>query len=326
VLIDARSNEAAEWAHWARNDARLFDVPIVLLVPKPSENAFLIARKCGADDVVGLDDTAGVVRRVRNLAAFVPGMRPALEQGVALVAHFDDARRRHAGWILRRGGYELAFANTYADAVERGKEKKPAVAVIAQGLLPASNMVAAVRQLRADLGRPDLPVVLLSSGAVLPQPSLPRVATASDGEDWDYLLFQISQVTRPLVAEMRTSRRVFWATMVAFRPLSSFEPSFGLTYDISRGGLFVRTTDTPELNTTVSLELRVSPDNDRVVTLRARVVWVHLPKTHMASRSPAGFGVELIDAETPSIDLSLYRAGCNLLADRDPAPASVRGS
>jgi DNA-binding response OmpR family regulator len=326
MLIDARNNDAAEWAHWARTDARLCDVPIILLVPEPTESAFLIARKCGADDVVGLGDTDGLVRRVRNLAAFVAGTRPAVEQGVALVVHHDDALRRQAGWILRRSGYELAFANTYGDALARGREKRAAVVIVEQGLLPDGNVALAVSQLRADLARSDLPVVILSSDAILTQPSLPRAATASNGEDWDYLLFQISQVTRPLVAEMRASRRVFWATKVAFRALSSFEPSFGLTYDVSPGGIFVRTTDTPELNSTVNLELRMSPEDDRVVTLRARVVWVHLPRTHMANRCPAGFGVEILDAETPSVDLSLYRAGCNALADRAPAPASLRGS
>jgi DNA-binding response OmpR family regulator len=320
LLVDARMEEAPDFVTWARDQASLSDTPVILLVSKPTEEAFLTGRKCGADDVVGVDDTVGLARRMRKLAAFVPGARPPLTLGVALVAHSDDARRRHAGWVLRRAGYEVVFATTHRDAIELGFKRRPAVAVVSSDLLAEGDLTAAVSALRSETRLPTLPVVALVSSTArdATTPFLARVATASDGHDWDRLLFQISNVTRPAVAELRATQRVFWATMVAFRTLPEIEPSLGLTYDVSLGGIFVRTTDAPPGGSVVNLDLRFPEVTSQVLSLRARVVWVHQLRPGAAGKTPAGFGTEIIADDCPRADIGFFRSACAWLAGKNP--------
>jgi CheY-like chemotaxis protein len=320
LIVDARAQQAEGFVTWARDSVRLCDTPVILLVNKPTEEAFLVARQCGADDVVGIDDAAGLARRVNNLAAFVPGARPPSTLGVALVAHPDDARRRHAGWILRRAGYEVVFATTQQDTVVLGFKKRPAIAVVSADLIDRGDLTAAVSSLRSDARLPTLPVVVLvgEDGPTPNAPFLARVGLASDAKDWDHLLFQISNVTRPSVAELRASPRVFWATMVAFRSTGDFEASLGLTYDISLGGIFVRTTDAPPVGSTVNLDVRFSEVASQVLSLRARVVWANQMRAGAAGKTPAGFGTEIIADDCPRSDLALFRSACALAGGKNP--------
>jgi PilZ domain len=319
LLVDARAQQAAGFVTWARDSARLCDTPVILLVSKPTEEAFQIARRCGADDVVGVSDTPGLARRVNNLAGFAPGAHPPLTVGVALVAHSDNARRRHAGWILRRAGYEVVFAITPQDVVVLGFQKRPAVAVVSSDLLTDGDLTVAVSALRSDTRLPTLPVVVLvpETARNLTAPFLARVALASDGQDWDHLLFQISNVTRPAVAELRATQRLFWAAMVAFRRITELEASLGLTYDVSVGGIFIRTTDAPPVGSVVNLDLRFSEIASHVLSLRARVVWVH--QLRLAGKTPAGFGTEIIADDWSRADIGLYRSACSVLPGKTPA-------
>jgi CheY-like chemotaxis protein len=320
LLVDARTEQAAVFVRWARDTAHLCDTPVILLVKKPTEETFLVARQCGADDVVGIDDTAGLARRMSKLASFVPGARPPSTLGVALVAHPDNARRRHAGWILRRAGYEVVFATTPEDTVTMGIKRRPAVAAVSSDLLAEGDLTAAVSTLRSNTRLPTLPVVVLFPDKA-PRPAVPflaRVALASDEKDWDHLLFQISDVTRPAVAELRATQRVFWATMVAFRQITDFEASLGLTYDVSLGGIFIRTTDAPPAGCVVNLDLRFAEIESHVISLRARVVWVHQLRPGAAGKTPAGFGTEIIVDDCPRADMGLYRTACTALAGKNP--------
>jgi len=322
LLVDARWLEAMDFVRWVRDDVRLCDTPVILLAAKPTEEVFLAARRCGADDAVGIDDAAGIARRTKTLAAFVPGVRPAPVLGVALVVHSNDERRRHAGWILRRAGYEIVFAKTCRDAVTMGRERLPAVVVVSADLLEQGDLTAALCRLRTDIGHEGLPMVVVAADGARHrmQIFLSRVALASDGQDWDHLLFQISEVTRPAVADLRASRRVFWATIIGFRRLTELEPSLGLTYDVSQGGLFVRTTDAPASGDLVNLDLRLAAISPQVLTLRARVVWVQQLRPGVATRTPAGFGAEIVPDDCPRADLGLYRSACAALVASNQSP------
>jgi hypothetical protein len=134
------------------------------------------------------------------------------------------------------------------------------------------------------------------------------------------LLFQISNVTRPVFTEMRATPRAFLATIVAFRPLDQFESSLGLTYDVSEGGVFIRTTDAPERGTIVNLDICLSSIASQVLSLRARVVWVHQLRPGVPVKTPAGFGTEIVPDDCPRADIGIYRSACAVLTGKNAPP------
>ena len=59
-------------------------------------------------------------------------------------------------------------------------------------------------------------------------------------------MFVVNELLRPReLLESRASRRMLYATLTSFRAAGEFECRSGLTYNISREGLYVRTFDSP---------------------------------------------------------------------------------
>jgi hypothetical protein len=317
VLIHEDVDDKARFVAWLRERAGLFDVPVVVLVARLSECEYATqeAKQCGADDAVLAWDQRGIARRLLALNGFVPGENPPAERGTALVAHADDQTRRHAGWILRRAGFELAFAQSRAELVGQVQGIRPALAVVASALLDSDPSPRVVAELRDEMGQPDLPLVVVAENPteLAAWQRAPRTAVTTGGS-WDHLLFQVNEVTRPPAAELRATPRLYLSTYCAFRRMTELNPTHALTYNVSEGGLFIRTLDPPPAGTVVSIDLRLPRTGTLVVTLRARVVWVQKPVHGSAGPTPLGFGVEILPDESPLTDLELYLATCQMLS------------
>jgi hypothetical protein len=96
-------------------------------------------------------------------------------------------------------------------------------------------------------------------------------------------------------------------------------PSYGLTHNVSREGLFIRSLDAPKPGTAVWIELR-APESPHVVHLRGAVVWRREPGAIGAT--PFGFGMRLAPAGCPPEDHAVYVAGYDALNANRRAEAS----
>ena len=325
ILVDESISDRVSLIEWFRNDAGLFDVPVIALVKTPSEGAFTAARRMGADDAVVRDDWAGIARRVAALDCFVPGEHPLALRGTALVAHFDPSRRRRAGWILRRAGYDLAFASNEQELASIALTSKPRLVVVADQLLAHPDPEHAVRSLRARIEAPRVPVVVLAktpqhaSGYV----GLPHTAASVDDGSWEQLLFQVGELTRPDITDLRSSPRTYLSAFCSFRERTEFAPIYALTYNVSRGGMFVRSMDPPRAESTVCIDLRPLDGTRDVVQLRAQVVWVQRPLHGSTGSTPAGFGVRILPEACAPEDLGHYQRMCDRLhSEQFPAPST----
>jgi hypothetical protein len=119
------------------------------------------------------------------------------------------------------------------------------------------------------------------------------------------LMFLVEEATRDRFTDLRASRRIQHSSICAFRTTRAFEPTYALTDNISRHGLYVRTMDPPSAGSEVRIDLR---DNyGEVLQLRATVAWRHAPSRVGGTTSP-GFGVRINEEACSGTDLTKYRA------------------
>ena len=109
----------------------------------------------------------------------------------------------------------------------------------------------------------------------------------------------------------RASARLLYGTSAAFRGAGRDEDDVGFTFNLSAGGLYVRTLAPPE-DELVWLEL-TPPRSERRVRLVGRVAWRRGIAHSATATVPPGFGVEIVDGA--SSDLKLWRAGYSAFAE-----------
>jgi len=280
-------------------------VPVIAVVPHPSESFYLTAFASGADDALVSGDRGGVTRRLANLRSAKPPTRTVPAQGVALVASDDIGMRRMLGQTLRRAGFDVTYATQADELVEQAKSARSLALVVATSNFPPSGAQAAIESARAASQKPDLPALVVPENADANwRPS--DLTLGSSGK----LLNFAEEVSRRDATDLRQSRRIPYPTITSFRPAGVMHPTYGLTHNISREGIFIRTLDAPKPQTDVWLELR-APSDTRVVHLRAKVVWRREPGA--VGATPFGFGLRVQPTDCPQSDHSMYMSGYDVL-------------
>jgi CheY-like chemotaxis protein/Tfp pilus assembly protein PilZ len=246
-----------------------------------------------------------VTRRLANLLSAKPPTRTVPAQGVALVASDDIGMRRMLGQTLRRAGFDVTYATKAEELVDQVKSARSLALVVATSNFPPSGAEAAIASAREAAQKPDLPALVVPENADANwRPS--DLTLGSSGK----LLNFAEEVARRDATDMRASARIPYPTITSFRPAGVMHPTYGLTHNISREGIFVRTLDAPKPKTDVWLELR-APEGPSVVHLRAKVVWRREPGA--VGATPFGFGLRLQPADCPQGDHSNYTTGYDAL-------------
>ncbi len=322
ILLE-QGPEVAAFVSWCRGEARYFSVPILLTVRRPTEAAYAEAHAMGADDVVLATDVGGLTRRLARLAEVDPSRRPPTRMGRALLVSPDVTSRRLLGRVLRMAGFAVDFAAGLDEALQLAARRQDASLMVlgaALGEAGGEDLRAPLRALREAMGAPELPAVLLCERgeqlarcrrALTDEPAVATVARRGPADD---LLFVANELLRPGVRELRASDRLLHGTLCAFRPAGVFEHGYGLTYNISREGLFVRTLDPPPPGQGLWIELR-PPGHGQVVHLRARLVWTR-SLGGQGGAAPPGFGLRFEEEACPQEDLRAYRRAYEQLRER----------
>lgn len=309
VLVDAAMVELEPLMTWLRGRAELFGAMVVAVAPKASGGIFREAVAAGCDDVVPLGDAGAITRRAAQLVHYDPRKRPPVTQGRAVVVHPSVHSRRLLGRTLRLAGFDVGFAET-EDELESCMSRGPAelVVVACCGELEAAS---AIRTARRMSGVPDLPAVVVGNPSVVRKNEVlngfERIGVVQEHAAPDTLLFVANELLRPGVKELRSSPRVLADQLCSFRDRGELEPTFGLTYNLSGNGLYVRTLDPPTRGAKIWFELR-PPHESRAVHLRGTVVWVRSVENGPGGSAPPGFGIRIDERDCPPNDLAHYRA------------------
>lgn len=286
-LLVTGSGASAEVIDHVRDDVALFGLPVIVLADAPAHEAWLRAYALGADDVVLRRDTGALTRRLLSVQRARGGERPDAALGRTVIASQDDASRRRIGRTLRSVGFDIAYAATVQEALE--EDSRPVFVVTTQKPPTAERDVAYVN---------GVPVLFLGESAAF-SPVQHRITDASAR-----ILFFADEQARARFKDRRVSERKLWAGMCSFREAGALDPSYGLTHNVSREGLYVRTLDPPRAGTSLWIELQ-APGTDTVVHLRANAVWQRLPGAKLGV-VPPGFGLRLELERCPAQDLGMF--------------------
>jgi hypothetical protein len=287
-----------------RERANLLTVPVIAVVPHPTESVYREVFAAGADDALVSGDRGGITRRLANLIHAKRPTQVTRHQGLAVVASPDIGLRRTLGKTLRRAGFDVNYATEASDLVELARSTASLSLVVATDDFPPFGAEAAISSARSAANKPSLPALVVPADARTDW-------TASGDLPLDSKLMNFAdEVARGGAVDMRVSRRLPYGTMVSFRPAGVLHPTFGLTHNMSREGLFLRTLDAPKPGTEVWLELRV-PELAHMVHLRANVIWRREPGA--VGATPFGFGMRLQPETCPPQDCAHYIAGYDAL-------------
>jgi DNA-binding response OmpR family regulator len=305
MIVDMGSPDSESLALETRSESRLAQLPILAIAADGGELSFAEAYAWGADDVVRLERVRPLMTRLRSLPHEAPA-EPKNGRGTALVADPDRSRRILLGRVLRNAGYTVDFAADAADAKERSRGMTLVVVSSELGEAPRSIIEGAAGAHDATWIVTCPPRELGAQRAALS--TLDNVAATDGYGPAENVLFLSNELSSGARANQRASQRLLYGTSVAFRGAGREEDDHGFCYNISEGGLYVRTLAPPE-EELVWLEL-TPPRSERRVRLVGRVVWRRPFGPSENATVPPGFGVQIVDGAAADREawLNGYRA------------------
>lgn len=321
VLVDMRLEDARDFISWMRSDVRLYAVPVIAMVDSAARQAFDDAYAAGADDVVARRRMNVVARRVEVALRTQSATTLRAPAYSALVIGTNVKSRRLLGRTLRVAGYSPSFADSLEDASERIVRDNHDIAVIVHDNADVLGWEL-VESLRAAT-RYDLPVIVVSkdNGKERDARLTTRHRAAFIGENApvDNVIFAANEIIRPVQTRQRGSSRLLFGTLCSYRAEGQLAADHGYTYNVSRGGLYIRTMDAPAMGSKVSIEL-TPPYSNESVTLVARVQWTRSFTDGHGGPSPAGFGVEILRDESDPQAVRAYEMAYSVLARVNQTP------
>jgi len=290
MLLDAEASESL--AVQTRSSAKHARLPIIALSPEVGDLYFSDAFSWGADDVLPLSSTRPLLTRLRALPREA-GSLPVSTRGTALVAEGDKTRRTVVGRVLRNAGYSVTFAVTQQDAARFAQREEVALAVLNAEL--ADDYATTISQARGAGSKANFIV------CAKPR-ELKTIRTALEGTVGvgvidafappENVLFASNDLNGGAINNRR-SARILYGTTVAFRGAGRDKDDYGFSYNISEGGLYVRTLAPPE-DDEVWIEM-APPRSERRVRLVGKVAWRRRFNHSENATVPPGFGLSISD-------------------------------
>jgi DNA-binding response OmpR family regulator len=302
ALLESEQSEGL--AVEARSSMRHVRLPMLALTRNVSDLAFNDAFSWGADDVLPFGEVRPLLTRLRNLPR-EPAEPPKVGRGNVLIAEADRTRRTVVARVLRNAGYAVTFAVTAQDAASFAERGDLVLAVVNSELVPNARPV--VERARAAGSSANFILCCaprdmrsVREGIV----DLSGVAAVDGFAAPENVLFASNEL-RAGGVNNRKSARLLYGTTVAFRGAGRERDDLGFTYNVSSGGIYVRTLAPPDDDETW-VELR-PPRTDRLVRLVAKIAWRRRFNHNENATVPPGFGAQIVDGARA--DLDAWNAG-----------------
>ncbi len=312
VALDLRIPEAEAFLSTLRADHALSGTPVVALVSVPTDTAFSTAFAWGVDEVLPAESLGDLPAIARAILRLDFAERPPSTRGTVVLASASPAERRMRSRPLSSAGFSVVFASN-PDELLGALDREGVAFVLADTELFAPDAIRRIRGLiSADARRH--PWVLVSSNSAIPEllmafHDLP-VGVVNRNASPDDSLFIGNDLLKGDATEGRASPRLLHATVASFRAEGTLSRRYGITYNLSREGLYVRTLNPPPVGSRVWVEVRPLA-GEHVVHLEATVVWTRSYNTPGGATAPAGFGARITDGTAR--DLERWREGYSRL-------------
>jgi len=314
VVLAMDGAGAAQACATLRSQARLAQVPIFGVAPELNDLAYGELFAWGGDDLVATASSQPMTRRLRALRAQASAApaEPVVAKDQAIVAGAQATWRTVMGRALYNGGFAVRFAANAEGLAQECLADGVRVVVVAEDLAPEGG-VAALATARARGSKAAWILVTAPkrmAAAHAAAAPLGPVSVVDGFAPPENVLFLTNELLAPRGVDKRASPRLLYGTTVAFRPAGREEDELGFSYNVSAGGVFVRTLAAPDPKQEVWLELW-PPRSERRVRLAGMVAW-RRAYGRVGATVPAGFGVQLTDGLAG--DLDRWRAGYDAFA------------
>ncbi len=289
-----------------RAQSRHRQLPILALARSPSDLDFADAYSWGADDVVSPERAWSLTTRLRALTRD-PGNDVAVDRGTAVVGEVDQSRRIATARALFNAGYDVRFAVTPEDAAAFAREPQVSLVVICTELCEdAAELIREVELLgtKAKFVVSAEPRKHNELSQKLAHCESARVTDASAPPE--NVVFLANELVAGKMPDKRASPRLLHGTTVRFRGEGREDDELGFSYNVSEGGLYIRTLAPPS-DDIVWLEL-TPPKSAQRVRLVGQVAWRRPFGPHGKATVPPGFGVRIIDVTKN--DATRWTSGC----------------
>jgi len=325
VVVRMDAPGAADLCGHVRSQACLADVPVFGVAAERSDIAFTELFSWGGDDLVSLWSPQPLTRRLRPLVGRTSPPRGE-GQGCAVVAGADARWRSVMGRALYSGGFSVRFVNSGADLATDSLGPSVRLVVAADDVCNEGAAACAVRA-RASGSEAAWVVVVppkRMAAATATVASVSRVSIADGYAPPENVLFLANELLGRRGEDKRASARVLYGTTVAFRAAGRDEDEIGFSYNVSVGGVYVRSLAPLDQGQDVWVEMW-APRSERRVRLAGTVAWKRPFGSGERATVPAGFGVKIVDGLGG--DLDRWRHGYeafaeSLLGARAPAPSA----
>jgi DNA-binding response OmpR family regulator/Tfp pilus assembly protein PilZ len=313
IALDVRAGAGGDVLTGLRYDPGLANVPILALADRVSDLHFEEVFGWGGDDVTVATDDEALARRLRTLALAgeIPTSKP---HGTAVVADADRRWRVLTARALRNAGWSVSFAADAGAAIEESRRDGVELVVSTAALGPTNGAETLVAEARA--AGVKVPWVVAAPPKEMPRlrgatRTVSAVAVYDSFGPTENVLFVANELLRKGGSNARKSARLLYGTAVEFRAAGSSEHEVGYSYNLSAGGLYVRTLAPLARGAEVWLEL-APPRSDRRVRLEAKVVWTRGFGPNDSATIPPGFGVQITGGSVG--DLERYARGYQTFA------------
>lgn len=296
LCVSMDRERAGHQAMELRENFALAGVPIIGLVAALGDLVFEEAFASGIDEVCAFEELR-LGRRLRQLAD-VQAASVLRQELTVLVADADRAARLLIGRVFRDAGYTVAFALDAQDAVLQSLEPKVIAVIVSSSLALDGEELLPVRAVKEGCHAPwiintppkDMPAFMrLSVGAAMRGVNVTvHDAFAAPAA----LLFVTNERLNKPERDGRRSERLLYGATLRFRQAGRENDDVGYLYNLSEGGMYVRTLAPPPRWEEVWIEFQ-PPRSDRLVHLDATCVWVRKYGPSGTASVPPGFGVQV---------------------------------
>ena len=309
-LVNGDDTDTARFCLNVRSRKQSTLTPIISLThEKQTDLSFADVFSWGGDDSVTVSESRGLLSRLRSLPRTIFSPNPP-SRGLALIADPDRTRRVLRARVLRNAGFEVNFASTRKDAINAVASDIQLV-VVDEELEGHLELVLGSAQATPSASHFLLTAPRNLSACSKSLQDLPNAAATDGFAPPENVVFLANEMSRGGASDKRASRRLLYGTSVWFRSEGRASGDCGYTYNVSAGGLYVRTLAPPQEDF-IWLEL-TPPRADKRILLEAEVVWRRPFGPSENATVPPGFGARIVDA-TPK-NRAAWLLGCNTFCD-----------
>jgi Tfp pilus assembly protein PilZ len=313
VLIASGCDGSVEVMAHLRGQVRFASVPVLGVSDDRRDHEFGELYAQGGDDLVACRSMRSLVARLRLLVERADVPVVAHGRGSVVVAGTDAGWRATVGRMIANAGLVPLHVNNAQDALQCACAADTRF-VVARDDLPPDGVASAIASCLQRYNATPWVVVAPAKRAAALRAALeqPHVAVVDALAPPDHLLFTANELGRSQLAERRAAPRLLSGASVAFRPSGDSDDEIGFSYNVSAGGLYVRTLAPAPMGAEVWLELR-APTMPRWVRLVGHVAWRRAFGPNESATVPPGFGVRLTGG-VPG-DMDRWIEACRVLAE-----------